>query len=288
MQRVALVTDSTAGLPPAIAAELGVRVVPASFAFADERVVDGSLPWGEVYRRMEREGTAPRTFGVAESGFREAFSAGLAELGAVFCVLAPFDVNPSFTTACAAMLAIQFDQPEARIKVANAGVGSAGLGALVMSLAGLAQRGATTAELVAAVDELEPRSDSLFAVAEPRWLERAGKLQMVEERLGELDGGNPVVRLGTRVTGVVLAEDFDEAVEVAVLRAGLRAGDAALNVEVLHANAPGRAQAVASMARERYRVARLEVGELPATHGAQLGPGAVGIGVCPAVEGTNA
>ena len=71
MPRVALVTDSTAGLPPAVAAELGIAVVPASFAFADERILDGAVSWDSVYERMAREGVAPRTFGVAEAGFRD-------------------------------------------------------------------------------------------------------------------------------------------------------------------------------------------------------------------------
>ena len=288
MPRVALVTDSTAGLPPAVAAELGIAVVPASFAFADERILDGAVSWDSVYERMAREGVAPRTFGVAEAGFREAFERGLKGAEAVFCLLAPFDVNPSFTTACAAMLAIQFDAPDAKIKVSNAGVGSAGLGALMVSLASLVAAGAGVEQFVEAVDELEPRSDSLFAVQDAEWLAKSGRLPLVEERLGALDGGVPIVRLGTRITGVVVAEDFEEAVDVMVLRAGKRAGDARLNVQVLHANAVDEADAVAQKMRDRYPVARLEIGELPATHGAQLGPGTVGVGVCPVVEGIHA
>ena len=191
MQRVAIVTDSTAGLSPAVAAELGISIVPASFAFAEERHLDGAVPWSGVYERMTADGVAPRTFGVAESGFRTAFESGLKRADAVLAIVSPFGVNPSFTTACAAMLAIQFDQPDAKIKVLNAGVGSAGLGALLMSLAACAKAGATVDALLAAIDDLEPRADSLFVPADLAWLARAGRLQMLEERLGPLDGRFP-------------------------------------------------------------------------------------------------
>jgi DegV family protein with EDD domain len=288
MKRVALVTDSTAALPSAVAAELGIGVARASFAFADERMVDGAVPWAEVYSRMGEESAAPRTFGVAEAAFRETFEAGLREAQSVFCLLAPFDVNPSFTTACAAMLAIQFDDPEARIKVANAGVGSAGLGALMLSLAAMATAGANADRLVAAVDVLEPLADCLAVAPQPEWLERAGKLHLVEERLGALDGATPIVRLGTRLTAVAAKDSPDEALAETVALVGKRAAGKRLNAVVLHAGAPEVAERAEAALRARYDLERIEVSELPVTHGAQLGPGAVAIGVCPVGEDSDA
>lgn len=288
MKKVALVTDSTAALTQALAAELGIVVAPASFAFADERSVDGTVPWADVYRRMRTDGLAPRSFGVAEAAFRGAFDGVLKEADALFCLLAPFDVNPSFTTACAAMLAIQFDEPDARIKVANAGVGSAGLGALMISLAGMVAAGAGTDELVAAVDALEPQADSLAVIRDTDWMERAGKLHLVEERLGALDGASPVVRVGTRITAVLAKDGFDAALEEAVAAVGKRAGGRKVNAVVAHADAAADAERAAIALSGRYDVAKLVVSELPVTHGAQLGPGAVTIGLCPVMEGMDA
>ena len=281
MQQVALVTDSTAGLPPNLAEALGILTVPASFAFAEERVLDGAVPWDSVYQRMATTGTAPRSFGVAESAFRAAFETGIERHGAVFCLVTPFDVNPSFTTACAAMLAIQFDSPDARIKVVNAGVGSAGLGALLMTLAELAAAGASTDDLLAALDELEPRCDALFVPESVEWLDRAGRLAAIEERLGALEDGTPIVRVGTRITGVALAGDLAAAQRDAIAAVGKRAGAGPLNVLVLHAAAAARAKDLADSVQHQWPVARIELAELPATHGSQLGPGAIGIGVCP-------
>ena len=285
MQKVAVVTDSTAGIPGDAAEALGIAVVPASYAFEDQRSLDGASPWKGVYERITRDGRPPRAFGVAEAAFREAFEAGLERCGAVFCLVTPFDVNPSFTTACAAQLAIQFDAPDAQIKVANAGVGSAGLGALVVTLARMAGEGAKPESLLAALDQLEPGCDAVFVPETASWLDRAGKLAGIEERIGEIEDGLPVVRVGTRLTGVALADDLTQAEAVMVARVGQRAGAAALNAIVLHAAAPERAAQVAEAMRAAYDVRWVGISDLPVTHGALLGPGAVGVGVCPLPEG---
>jgi len=279
MRHVALVTDSTAGLSAETATLLGVAIVPASFAFAEQRFLDGDS--SDVFARMDSTGIAPRTFGVAESAFREAFELSLRDAEAVLCVVTPFDVNPSFTTACAAMLAIQFDSPEAAIKVLNAGVGGAGLGALIVTLAELAKGGASLDGLLAAIDDLEPRCESLYVPGDPAWLERAGRLASIEERIGALDGRSPVLRLGTRITSVVAEETHEAAIEAAIERAGARSGGAGVNVSVVQGGASACAARVAEEVQRRWPVARLETSEMSPTHGSQLGPGSVGIGLCP-------
>jgi fatty acid-binding protein DegV len=94
--------------------------------------------------------------------------------------------------------------------------------------------------------------------------------------------------LGTRITGVAIADDFEQALTLVADRVGNRAMGGPVNLEVLHADAAEAAGRLEKLLRERYTVAKLEVGELPATHGAQLGPGTVGVGMCPAKEVTNA
>ena len=154
----------------------------------------------------------------------------------------------------------------------------------MMSLAEMANAGVTTDDLVAALDELEPQCDSLFVLESVDWLDRAGRLPAIEERLGAVEDGVPILRIGTRITGVALSPGTRKAERQAVETVGKRAGGAALNVLVLHAHADGRAKDLADAVQHRWPVARIEIAELPATHGSNLGPGAVGIGVCPSAR----
>lgn len=280
---LALVTDSVSNLATSLAGELDVTVVPASFAFDDERLHDGAESNGAMFARMATQGVAPRTFGPTEAAWSDAFRQALDRAGAVACLVTPFDVASSFTTASAAMLAIQFDHPEAQIKIVNPGVGSAGLASLLMTLSRLIERGASLADLVDALETLEPLCDSLFVPVDIAWLERSGRLALIEERLGEIDADIPVVRVGTRITGVAKADNATAALRSAVRAVGHRPGTGTpLNVTVVHAAAPAVAEQAADLMRASYPVENLSIAELTATIGAQLGPGTIGIGVAPA------
>jgi DegV family protein with EDD domain len=278
MPALALITDSTADIPVAEAEEAGVRIVRARSAFEEHAFSDGDLDPATLYGRMRDEGRAPRPFGVPELEWRAAFDAALADAGSVLCLVMPFDVSPSFTTASAAMLSMD----DAPIKILNPGVASAGLCSFVLSLAGGAQEGWDLARALVAVDEIEPLCDTVFVPASIEWLERAGRLQLIEDRIGEIGDGTPIVRVGTRITGVAVAETHQAAIAKAIDTAGQRAGaDTPLIVTVDHADNPDGAQRAAKMMASRWNVERVIVTELSATIGSQLGPGAIGIGVAP-------
>lgn len=278
MQPLALITDSTADLPPALAAAAGVRVVHARAAFEEHAFGDHEQTASQLYGRMRAEQRAPRPFGVPEPAFKAAFEEALNFADAILCLVMPFDVSPSFTTASAAMLSLD----ASNIKILNPGVASAGLCSFVLSLASGVQRGWDLDQALAAVDETEPLCDTIFVPAEIAWLERAGRLQLIEDRIGEIGTGTPIVRVGTRITGVAVAESHEQALRKAVETAGRRAGETPLIVTIDHADVPDLADRVAVMMRARYQVEKLVITELSATIGSQLGPGAVGIGVAPA------
>ena len=161
---------------------------------------------------------------------------------------------------------------------------SAGLCSLVVSLLRGVRAGWARDQLLDAIDRLGPQCDTLFVPADTRWLEAAGRVPLIEDRLGELGDGFPVVRAGTRITGVALCDSMESAVREAAKRAGGRVtGGAPLVVTIDHAaNAAAAALAEAAM-RDCWPVADVLVTQLSATFGAQLGPGAVGIGVAPAL-----
>jgi DegV family protein with EDD domain len=284
-QRLALVTDSSADMPAALSEELGVIVVPTRFAFDQDTHVDHTLPAEEFYGRMRAEPHPPRTFGAPEAAFREAFERALERADTVLCLVTPFDVSPSFTTASAAMLSMD----DVDIKILNPGLASAGLCALLMSLAPGVAVGWTRDQVINVLDVIEPQCDTVFVPADVSWLERAGRLPLIEDRIGTVGGATPILRIGTRITGVALEPARAAAISRAVAIAGTRADPGSrLNVTVTHADAPQLAEEVVARMRARWEVARMVITELGSTLGSQLGPGTVGIGIAPVAAGEGA
>ncbi len=277
-QPTALITDSTADLPPALADSLGVRVVPVRFAFDEESFLDGELSSAEFFGRLGSAPHPPRTFGVSEAAFRAAFEETLAQAETILCLVTPFDVSPTFTTASAAMLSMD----HVDIKILNPGVASAGLCSLLAALAPLAGAGRRRDEVIAALDTIEPQCDTIFVPAQSRWLEQAGRLPLIQDRLGEIGDGTPVVRVGTRITGVALEPSHEAAIARAIQVAGTRADPGQrLIATITHANASELASDVGARLRQRWPIDQFITTELSSTLGAQLGPGAIGIGVAP-------
>jgi DegV family protein with EDD domain len=259
--------------------ETGVVVVPVSFGFDGGVFLDGELPAAEVFGRMRDGVEAPRVFGAAQERFGEAFAQVLGQAESALCLVTPFDVSPTFTTASAAVLAMG----EPPIKVLNPGVASAGLCSLMTALAPYAKAGQPLDVLLAAIDLLEPYCDTLFVPDSTTWLEAGGRLPLIEDRIGEIDGGTPIVRVGTRITGVSREETHEAAIDRAVATAGNRAGDGTqVIVSITHASAQELADEVADRLQRRWNVVRTVITELSSTLGSQLGPGAIGIGVAPA------
>ncbi|MFN0094949.1 MAG: DegV family protein [Dehalococcoidia bacterium] len=279
MGKLVLVTDSTADLPGDVAAEAGIAVAPSRFAFRDQAFSDGDLSPAELYGRMARDGEAPKPFGVPEASFRAIFTQCFEAGESPLCIVSPFDVNPSFTTALAAMLS--FDSAD--MKVIHAGVASVGLGALALSLAGAVRAGWDRAKLLAAIEEAGPQCDALFVPADVAWIERAGRLPLIEEKLGPVDD-TALLRVGSRITGVARAASQDDGLTEAARRAPSRltSGNRAIAL-VAHAVAADRAERVAQSLRRSPAIARVIVTNLSATIGSQLGPGAIGIGIAPVI-----
>lgn len=275
---VHIVTDSTADIPAEAASELGVSVVGARFALAAESYTDGELPARELYARLRAESEPPRSFGVPEAAFRAAFEHATALAETVLCLVTPFDVSPSFTTASAAVLSMDTGD----IKVMNPGVASAGLCSLVHSLARRAQEGWTRQQIIDALDAIEPQCDTLFVPADIRWLAAAGRLPLIQDRIGAIGDGTPIVRVGTRIAGVALRPTHEDAISYLIANCHAHAdAGARLIITISHADAPAEAETVAHRVAQRWRPAEVVIAELSSTIGGQLGPGAIGIGVAP-------
>jgi DegV family protein with EDD domain len=73
----AVVTDSTADIPPAIAQQRGVAVVPLSVHFGDETFVDGVLTQGEFFARMNAAPKLPTTSQPSVGAFVKAYDKAL-------------------------------------------------------------------------------------------------------------------------------------------------------------------------------------------------------------------
>jgi DegV family protein with EDD domain len=279
---VAVITDSTSDLDPALAAQHGIDVVPLFVQFGDERFRDTvDLSREAFYARFRTTEILPTTAQPTSAMFEDAFRPHVAAGREIVCLT--INAKLSGTANAATAAARQF--PEASIHVIDSATVSGGLGVIALYAADLAHAGHAGATLVAALERARDVARGYAVIPDLTHAVRTGRISRTMAFIGSLVKILPVLRFANgaieeeaRVRTYARAQD-------AMIAAALRTIDAAPNarVAVAHADAPALAQTIAGRLRAAttqpiHSLDILEAGPVIATH---AGLDAVGVFVLP-------
>ncbi len=278
-RRVAVVTDSTAYLPPDIVRASGITVVPVQVIVgghaydetSDEagvrRVADALRAWQPV--------TTSRP---SPERFRAAFAAALAD-GADSIVCATLSSRMSGTYDSARLAAKEID---ADVRIVDSRTVAMALGFAVLAGNDVAAQGGD-ADVVAEIIERRARdSTSLFYVDTLEYLRRGGRIGSARAAVGQALKVKPILRI---LDGEVVPLDRVRTTSKAISRltelalASAEGRPAEFAVQDLDAAA--RALDLAATIQQRRPEARVITCPLGAAVGAHTGPGIVSVAVSP-------
>ena len=284
---VAVVTDSTAYLPPDVVERYGIEVVPLYVVLAGRSGREGlDVSPADVARALSARGgrvsTSRPTPGDLVAAYRRRLQAGARQLVSIH-----LSSELSGTWDAARLAAAQVG--EHLVRVVDARSAAMGSGFAVLAAARAAAAGAGVEEVVETTRRTAAATRTFFVVETLEHLRRGGRLGPAAAFLGTALAVKPVlhVRDGAvvplekvRTSARALARLVQHAVEVAA------EGPVALAVH--HLAAPERAERLAAELRERLpRYTELHVSELGAAIGAHVGPGSVGVVVLPEPAGAS-
>lgn len=188
MDDIALIADSSACLPPALALALGIRVLPITVHLPDADFLDGvdRLASG-VYRALERdEPVKSSPPSVVE------YFAAIEEAGARSVIV----VTPAteFTTMYRnARLAAEMAGPH--VTVVDSRTAAAGHGLVVLAGAEAASVGASPAEAVRTIEEASARVDLVASLENLGPIRRSGRVSSVALDVAGRLSVRPVFRM---------------------------------------------------------------------------------------------
>jgi len=276
--RIAIVTDSTADLPPELAAARGITVVPLTLNFEGQSLLDGvDITPAEFYRRLPAATTHPTTSQPSPGRFAQAYSALLADHAAVVSIHISEKLSGTYASA---LQGAAMTDP-GRIRVIDSQLASMSLGLLTLAGSTLAAQGADAASIEARVLALREQVQTYFSVATLEFLRRGGRIGRASALLGSVLQVKPVlcIRDGL-VTPLERVRTFDRALtRIVELTRAIDRGQGVC-VIVGHAGADADAERVG---RELEPIAEtLMIQPLGPVVGAHAGPGVVGVGCYPA------
>ncbi|MFJ2471505.1 DegV family protein [Streptomyces sp. NPDC087659] len=278
-RHVAIVTDSTAYLPPQTMELHGITAVPLTVVLGNQVLEEGteisarSLAQALQKRRsVTTSRPSPETFAAAYRATAEAGAAGIVSL----------HLSSEFSgTYDAAVLAAR--EAPVPVRVVDTGMVAMALGFCALAAAEAVDAGGSLDEAVAAAEKRAAGTSAFFYVDTLDYLRRGGRIGAAQALFGSALAVKPLLQLeGGRIELKEKVRTASKAIARLEELAAERAGAGRVDIAVHHLAAPERASALAERLRERVpNLGELHVSEVGAVIGAHTGPGLLGAVVSP-------
>lgn len=286
MSSIKIITDSTADIPPQLAEELGIEVIPL-FIHVDEHVhrADIDITNEEFYLKLL---DGDHTFSASSPSpivFEQIYRRLAFEYDYIYSIHLSSRLGGVFQSASQACTNLPASLT--RIELVDSKSASMGLGTVVTAAARAVKNGATPSEVRRLINAMLQHTHVVFFVDTMEYLEMSGQLSLAPQVIGSmqrikplmiLDDGEivPYERTRTRAKAIeglyTFIEDFPQVQEVTVL----------------YSTTPEDVEKLLDKVEPVFPRDRVRVVQFSCSTALHLGPGAMGVAVFEGLEESQA
>ena len=188
---IKIVTDSVSDIPPKIAKELGITIVPLRVRFGTEVYRDGvDLTADQFFDMLSHSETLPMTSVPSPGDFAETYNKLTEETDEILVITLTSKLSG---TNDVAKQSIGLTKRKCRIEVVDSQMAIMGQGLIVITAARAAKAGANFDEVLSIVNRNIPRVDFRAAFDTLEYLERGGRIGKAQAFLGSILKINPIL-----------------------------------------------------------------------------------------------
>jgi DegV family protein with EDD domain len=270
---IQVVTDSTCDLPGSVVQELGIRVIPMYLHIGTVDYLDGvDLSREDFYAGLPGYGQPPTTAAPGIDAFGGIYEQ-LAVEGATGIVSIHISETLSNVVNVARLAAQRIKSVP--VTVIDSGQLTMGVGFEVLRAVEVARAGGTMEEVVAAVRDLIPRTQTFAALSTVEFLRRSGRLTQFQAGLATVLRILPLLRMHNGVAEMEKVRTQERALR-RVLQLLSDAGPLQ-ELAIVHTNAPQKAVELHERAQALIPSYIEPIyAQVTPVIGAHIGPGAVG------------
>lgn len=274
---VKIVTDSTSDIPPQLAAQLGIWVIPLYVHFGNEVYRDGiDLSTDEFYKRLVVSKRLPTTSTVSPTDFAQVCDTLAREADEILAIMISSKLSATYDVCSQGKDLIK--AKNCRVEVMDSQLICMALGLVVIAAANEAQRGANLDQVIAAANDVRSRLHMLMAFDTLEYVRRGGRIGAAQALLGNLLQFKPILTLKDGVPIPVTRERT----RAKALDHLLQFAKSIPNIEdmaLASTTTPEDIDQLMDRLAGTFPRERIYVSTIGAVMGTHLGPGAIGVAV---------
>ena len=274
MPGIRVITDSACDLPPNLAEQLDIDIVPLTVRFGAEELVDRrDLTPKEFWARCATSPVLPETAAPSPGSFEEAYRrASTLGAEAIVCITLSSDLSATYQ---AAQLAAESVAPDITVRVIDSKSLTMGQGMMAAAAAEAAAAGKGLDDVVGIVDDMIPRQRTYAALDTLENLKKGGRIGAAQAMLGSMLSIKPIIE----VTGGFVQSESKQRTRSKSLRYlvdKVKEHPRIEHLAVMHGDAPDIDEFV-DMLTSVVDTSKMTIGDIGAVIGTHAGPRTIGV-----------
>jgi len=279
MTKIAVLSDSSAYLPPELVEQYGIRVIPLTILWGSDSILDGvEITPDEFLKRLVNDPDHPTTTQPNPEDFTAMYETLADEYDAIVAPLISDELSGTINSAQSALS--EFDRVP--VRVIDSRSTSMGLGFATLAAARAAADGMTLDEVEHAARSAAAASRVMFVVETLEYLHRGGRIGGASKFFGTALSLKPLLHLNEgRVDALEKIRTKKKAVDRLLEIATQFADGRPVRASVIHAGAEEEATALKNRVSDHFDCLELHIAAISPAISVHTGQGAVGLALCP-------
>ncbi|MFC1899213.1 DegV family protein [Chloroflexota bacterium] len=280
VDKVAIVTDSVACIPPELIKEYDIGVVPIQLIFGDKTYRDGvDISPTEFYVMLRQAEKLPTTAGALPGAYLETLRRASEKADNIFYITLSVKLSGVFDSAKQAIRILTDEKPSLNVELLDSEAAAAAQGLLVLAVARAAASGKDMKELLEIARDLMPRVRLFVMVDTLEYLHRGGHVPKIASLATSLLKIKPIITLRDgEAVPITNPRTNSGAIKRIIKMMEQRVVTCKpLHVAVTHADALEEALFLREQISSRFDCAELLIMEFTPVMGAHTGPGVIGL-----------
>ena len=278
MQKVGIITDTIACLPPEMVKQYHLPILPINLYFGDKVYREWiDITPTEAYEQFLKDPKYFKTSAPSPGDCLEAYRDASKRAKDVLCITVSSKISMVYESAYAAREQAKVELPGITIEVLDSHTATAAEGFVALAGARAAEEGKSLTEVVKAAEEMRDKVSLAVLLDTMRHVYRSGRIPKVAARAGSILNIRPIFTVSGAVHFIGIARSKEQGIDRLLRKMRDKVGPRPAHVAVMHAYALDEAEMLKERISSEFNCAELWLTELSPVIGYATGTGTLGL-----------